>query len=355
MVKITGVEYFAWLKGPLSTTARCRSCIAAFMLAHLLFTPPVLAKTKESATIKVENAKNMAGISNVIIASFSIAFVTEKSDAAFAGARNNFKAMGAITKARLEGISAEDFQAITDAAYEDFVVKITAAGYSIVDRSAMIRDKQMAKIQYLPSGAEGSLVFGKDSKAKARFFGPTAFGEWAIMKGETGEATAAAGGSVFGAFKAISAMGGPTTAKIYYSIYNGQPTISVAYVVDFASVERYGGRYAVQATVGLDASLAVVDAISVVTTTSAKGATATATVAQPIAVAGNFGRLQDTTTGGQTASNVAGALIGGLFGSGSNSYKYVTFTAQPATYRAGAIEAAKSATALIVPEIAARR
>ena len=327
---------------------------SAFVMALALeLAAPGAAKDK--AAVKVDNAKSVAGITNVTLASFNVAFVTEKTDAAFAGARNIGKAMGAITKAKLVGMTPADFQAITDAAYADFVAKMTAAGYTFGDRQAMIADKQMAKTQYVASGAEGKLTLGKDSDVNAAFYGPTAFGPTPLMKGETGATGVAKMGGMFGALGAMTAMGGPAMTKAYYSAYTKQPTMTVTYVVDFADAARYGGRYVVEANVNMKASVAVLEDVSVVTTVNGKGVASTMTLTQPIAMPGNFGTLADNTTTGQTAQNVAGALIGGIFGSGSNAYMHATFTADPAAYRAGATQALVSANQTVVSELAARR
>lgn len=321
---------------------------------------PVPLQAKDKSAIKTSSAGNLKGLSNVVVASFSVAFVTEKTDAAFAGRRNIGQAMGAITKAKLAGVSDADFQAITDAAYADFTARLATAGYTLGDRAVMIADERMAKVQYLPSGTAGSLTFGKDSDAKAVFFAPSAFGANGLMKGETGNAPSGGiagklAGGMFGAIQAISAMGGPATAKVYYSIYSKQPTISVQYVIDFADAERYGASYTTIATVGLTASLAVVEKLSDVKTINAKGAAAAVTISQPIGAAGNFGTMKDSTTTGQSLDNAAGAVIGGLFGSGSNTYKHLTFNADPAPYRAGAITATTTTNGLVVAELAANR
>lgn len=328
---------------------------ALYLLAALALVPAGALHAKDKAPLKVANAKAMSGLSRMVVANFSVAFVTDKTDAAFAGSRRNGKAMGAITKARLAGVAPVDFQAVTDAAYADFATRMTAAGYTLADRATMVADRHMAKATYLASGWESTVFFGKDSKAKAVFYGPTVFGPTPLLKGEMGEANAAAtGGGMFSAFKGLSSFGN-ATAKVMYVTQNGQPIVSVLYVVDFADVERYGGYYAYEAKVGLTASLAVVETLSAVTTTNAKGAIGTVTVAQPVAVPGDFGTMQDSTTGGQKLDNVAGAVIGGLFGSGSNTYKHITFTADPGSYRTGAIAATSAANGLVVAELAAHR
>ena len=328
---------------------------ALYLFAALALVPTGALHAKDRAPVKVTNAKAMSGLSRVVVSSFAIAFVTDKTDAAFAGSRRTFKAMGVIAKARLAGLTPTDFQAITDAAYSDFAGRMRAAGYTIGDRAAMVADKQMAKVQYVASGAQGTLVFGKDSKAKAVFYGPTEFGPTPLLQGETGDTGVAARGGMFAALKGFSAIGGPAYAKTMYAVQNGQPTVSVLYVVDFADAERYGASYTTVATVGLTASLAVVETLSTLGTINAKGTTGSIAIAQPVAIPGNFGNMQDTTTRGQKLDNVAGAVIGGLFGSGSNTYKHITFAADPSSYRTGAIAATTATNGLVVAELVARR
>lgn len=332
-----------------------RLTVPGALALMLAVSAPTAAFAKDKARVKVTNAKAMSGLSRVVVSSFAIAFVTDKTDAAFAGSRRTGKAMGVIAKARLAGLTPADFQAVTDAAYVDFADRMRAAGYTLGDRAAMVADKQMAKVQYVASGAEGTLVFGKDSKAKAVFYGPVAFGPTPLFKGETGDSGVAAMGGMFGALKAFSAMGGPAYAKTMYAVQNGQPTVSVLYVVDFADADRYGASYTTVATVGLTASLAVVETLSTLSTINAKGIAGSIAVAQPVAVPGNFGTMQDATTRGQKLDNVAGAVIGGLFGSGSNSYKHITFSADPGSYRTGAIAATTAANGFVVAELAAHR
>lgn len=237
---------------------------------------------------------------------------------------------------------------------------MAAAGFTIGDRATMFEEEHMAKVEQLPSGTQGSLTFGKDFDAKAVFYGPRAFGSTPLLSGETG--TGGSGGvagrmagGMFGAIKALSGGGGAAMAKAYYSVYTKQPTISVQYVIDFADVDRYGGRYAMQAQVGLTAALAVVETLSTATTVNAKGATGTIVLSEPVAVPGNFGGMKDATTGGQKLDNAADQVIGGLFGSGSNTYKHIRFDADPAAYRAGAIKAAMGTNGLVVAELVARR
>ena len=81
----------------------------------------------------------------------------------------------------------------------------------------------------------------------------------------------------------------------------------------------------------------------------------TAALGEPIAVAGAFGDLQDTTTGGQKAGQVIGNLIGAFAGGDSSSRKSLTFVAMPEQYRLGAIEAAARASSALIAKAQALR
>ena len=322
-----------------------------FAIAVALLGSPLAASAKEREAIKVSGPKNAAGLTDLVIGSFSVAFIRQKTDAAFAGSKNQFKAMGSIVKSTLSGVGAPEFQAITDAAYADFVARLGAAGFKLQDRAGLVADKAMAKVRYVPSGAEGTLQFGKDAKAKAVFFAPGAFGSNAIMDGEISAGAPQGLGGIMGSFAAMA----PLQGKVMFAVTNKQPVINVVYVIDYADAERYGGTYAIQASVTTRASLAVVETLSKVDTYNAKGATTSLVLAAPIGVGGDFGDLADTTTAGQKVDNVLGSLIGGLAGVGTNTYKSLTFTADPAQYRTGAIDAVQQANARFVERLVAIR
>ena len=149
---------------------------------------------------------------------------------------------------------------------------------------------------------------------------------------------------------------GAANARIMYAAMNHQPIVNVVYVVDFAGAERYGGRYAVQASVNVRANLAVVEGLSTLSLTNAKGQPGTLTVAEPIAVGGDFGTLADTTSGGTRAGNILGQGIAAAFGSGnSNHYNNVTFTAVSDQYREGAVQATVAANTRLVDRLVSLR
>lgn len=297
---------------------------------------PLPAKTAEP--VSIANARSFKDVQSVVIGSFTIGFLTGKTDQATSG-RRGLGGASAITRSSLTGMGMADFQAITDAAYADFTAKLIAAGYTIVDRTQLTSAPAMAKIRYQPSGTEGGVMFGKDGKARALFFGPTAFGAQSIMEGE-----ADAGGTGIGGM-------GIAMAKNSYAIINKQPMINIAYIVDYASADRYGGAFAVGASVKVTAQLAIAERLSKMTVTDTKGMLGTAALGQPIAVGGAFGALRDSTTAGQKTGEAIGNLIGAFAGGDSSSRKSLTFAAAPEQYRSGAIDAAARANSTLISKV----
>lgn len=295
---------------------------------------------KDSKPVKVEYAKTFKGTQDIVIGSFNVAFVVEKKDKAFAGMGRQFGG-SSESKALLAGVTEAEYQAITDAAYADFLAKMTAAGYRIGDRSALMADPGVAKQNYVPSGADATVIFGKDSKAKAVYYAPTAFGPMAISSGEIAGGTFASFGNM-----------GPMMARGAYVQKAKQPILNVRYVVDFAGTKHYGGAFAMSSSIKLKAQLAIVGALSSVTLQGMTGQ-GTMTLAQPIAVEGDFGELADSTTRAQKIDQALGNVIGILGGVGTSSRKQFTFTADAAGYRDGAISASTRANDLFAAQLAA--
>ena len=112
---------------------------------------PVPAAAKDQ--IKVASAKSFAGATDVVIASFNIAFVTETNDSAQSGRFLGGSSSSRI-KAELAGVSPAQMQAATDDAYADFAAKMAAAGYHIVDRSTYLAYPVIANMGRVASGAD---------------------------------------------------------------------------------------------------------------------------------------------------------------------------------------------------------
>jgi hypothetical protein len=314
--------------------------VALLVAVGVAISPISEIGAKDSKPVKVVSAKTFKGTQDIVIGSFNVAFVIEKKDKAFAGMGRQYGG-SSEAKALLAGVSAAEYQAITDAAYADFLAKMTAAGYRIADRSALMADPGVAKQKYVPSGAEATVIFGKDSKAKAVYYAPTAFGPMAISSGEIAGGTFAGFGNM-----------GPLMARGAYVQKAKQPVMNVRYVVDFAGTKHYGGAFAMSSSIKLKAQLAIVSTLSSVTLQGLTGQ-GTMTLAQPIAVEGDFGELADSTTRGQKIDQALGNVIGILGGVGTSSRKQFTFTADAAGYRDGAISASTRANDLFAAQLAA--
>jgi len=301
---------------------------------------PSAAISKEKSPVKIQSAKAFKGMQDVTIGTFEVAFVTEKTDQAFAGKRGTFGG-STYAKTRLDGVDAATMQAITDAAYEDFAAKMTAAGYRISDRGQFTASAYGAKVKYVASGAPGMLTYGKDSKARAMYFAPTAFGPLALVPpvNSTG---------IMGAIGAAGGGGGSAQAYAMYAYSTKQPVISVRYAVDFADSKHYGGAFALGSSIKLAAQLAVVPVHTTITLVSGDGKYGSIILDTPVAVEGDFGSLEDVTSTGQKVENVVGNVIGILGGVGTANYKRFAFKAEAEQYLIGSIEAAKRSSDVMV-------
>ena len=295
---------------------------------------------KDNQPVKVMSAKTFKGKQDLMIGSFNVAFITEKNDKAFAGSGRKFGG-SSESKALLAGVTDAEFQAITDAAYEDFLVKMSAAGYTVVNRAALLADAGVAKQSYVASGAKATVILGKDSKAKALYYAPTAFGPLGISSGEITGGTFAGFGNM-----------GPLMARGSFVQKAKQQVINVRYVIDFAGAKHYGGAFTVSSSIKLKAQLAIVDTLTTLTLQAPNGQ-GTITLAQPLAVEGDFGELADSTTRGQKIDQALGNIIGVLGGVGTTNRKQFTFTADAAGYRDGAIAASTRANDLFTAQLVA--
>lgn len=312
--------------------------VASLMAAGLALGPASQITAKDRQPVKVLSAKTFKGLKPVIIGSFNVAFITEKNDKAFAGAGRKFGG-SSESKALLAGVSDAEFQAITDAAYADFLAKMTAAGYTVVDRAALVADPGVAKQSYVASGAKATVILGKDSKAKALYYAPTAFGPLGVSASEITGGTFAAFGNM-----------GPLMARSAFVQKAQQQVLNVRYVIDFAGAQHYGGAFALSSSIKLKAQLAIVDTVTSLTLQAPNGQ-GTMTLAQPLAVEGDFGDLADSTTRGQKIDQALGNVIGILGGVGTSNRKQFTFTADAPGYRDGAIAASKRANDLFATQL----
>mgnify|MGYP000589002627 CR=1 FL=1 len=103
--------------------------------------------------------------------------------------------------------------------------------------------------------------------------------------------------------------------------------------------------------------MSVVDDYSKANVVTPAGKMATLTLKQPVAVAGDFVTMADTTkdAGVQQAANIMGGLLAarGFGGMKFGKTKTYTFTAKPGLYEQGAAKAASLANSRVVEQLAA--
>lgn len=293
--------------------------------------------------LKIDNAAAMTGITQVVIGGFVVAFLTDRVDRARAGGGLLGGGFGGRSTARsaLEGVSDLEFQRATDAAYQDFLGQMAAAGYQLGDRAAVVEAFARNNASPLENAMERDIVMGRDTRAKARLFAPTEIGDVWLGREAGGQMGL---GGFSGARSAIGvSMGGAAHARA-----SGQAVINAFYVIDFARAETYGGWFRSSSAVSVGAGLAVVPETSKLFAFAPNGRVVSATLREPVAVGGDYGTFDETSTGAQRAAQIATNVIGVLGGIGTNSTKRYTMMADPERWTAGVGELATAANARMI-------
>lgn len=119
------------------------SKLAFVISAMLIAAPGVAAKGGEeyppNGTVKIEKAKNLKNLGEVLVPHFAVSFVVadSKSSVASTNRSDRFaRKASSTTSATLVGLTNETMQAITDAAYADFVASLTEKGITLVEPDA---------------------------------------------------------------------------------------------------------------------------------------------------------------------------------------------------------------------------
>lgn len=271
--------------------------------------------------IKVERDGPFKGVEKVAIGSFKVAFVHGKVESKRAGRGFGGNATAGI---KLSGVDEAQMQAITDAAYADFVARITKAGYTLVSRKELQAQPDFAKAtpEESPQRKSGSF-FGDPTEMTT--FAPSSHGNLYWFMGESDKT---------GGFGFSNAS---TAAMTQYG-KTGIKVLSVYYVIDFAGSEGYGGSFRSSASVqvGQALTLAPGGGISLF---GGEGMVSSnhfshIKLGQPMYAEEKFGTVVQTTSdaaaGAETAVNVFRAIAG----IGTNQRRDFEVQADVARYRA---------------------
>lgn len=291
---------------------------------------PAKAKTYFTNTndIVVTGQEAIKGEKKVVIGSFNVGFVEEKKAKSTAqGGLLGTSAGRASATAKLLNVPDSVMQAITDAAYQDFVAQLKANGYEVVDRSTITGLESFKKMNTEESPQRGDAAWVGGSEAV--FFAPK--GMKLALTGEK----AAFGAGGFG-------FANPAVASVQAAKEGKVAVINASYLVDFANAETYGGYFKSTAAVKLGQSLSVVPG-SNVKFYSVNGANCVgycpqtfteAKLGQAVYSEETFGEVVNTTTDAEKALTMATNVVSALGGLGTRQSGSFDIKADTVKYQA---------------------
>lgn len=325
------------------------SAVAAFAL----LAQPAHIAAKEVEPVKIAGPANAKGVSTVAIGAFNVGFIFESIDRT-ATSGGMLGAFGGTTKAKSElvGVTPEMMQAITDAAYADFVSQMTAGGYSVQTAGDLFGHAALAKTKSQAVPLDINLALEKGSKGKATYFKPSALPSLLMIPGDFM-------GSGMSSMGINMSAGQASMALTNYAREAGVGVIDVVYLIDFSQQKRpgafsFGGLQ-------VNSALSVSADYSRITLIAPSGKQSVITIKAPVAVEGEFVEKADASSGAdkalQSGANVAGGLaaVAGFGGLRFGKTRKFQFTAKPGNYEEGAAKAANLANAMLIGRLGALR
>lgn len=289
-----------------------------------------LGSTKSD--IDVDTPKAFAGKNDVVIGAFRVGFVTynkvgHSTGTSLLGSAGS--AGRASAKSTLVGINAASMQKITDAAYADFVSKLKANGYNVVDRSKLAALPEYKKMSTVASPQETD-----ENGMDLTYVAPAGL----PLKG-TG-----------------FAFSHPMSALSVSGEKLGIPVLDVDYILNF--VNGSGAGWSV-ATVEVGQGISIPPG-SGVTLYGGQMSTFSNNVGsvklgQPVYSTETFASVEGTTTDGDVALETATNVLTGLLGAGGRASREFNFNADPAKYAAVSHSVLSDANAKLVGAMKANR
>lgn len=304
----------------------------------------------EAEDVSVQTAEAFKGTNQVVIGSFKVGFVESKADKAKAGGGLMGNGFGgkSTAKLKIENLDAATKQQITDAAYSDFVQKLEAQGYKVVERSALVNNEAFAgaKIYDAPVQQDNSGILS--DYGMTSYYAPSEFG------GKTpvfpGEIIGESGGFAFA---------NPMMGAAKFAEATGIRVLNVSYVMDFANASKHGGSFTSSSSVNVGQGLSVVPG-AVLGITGGQGGTFSTAMGsirtgQPIYSTEEFGTIADTTTDTHKGVEMATNVIGMLGGIGTNISREYVVQADPVRYQTIATQLASNVNNTFVTTMVASR
>ena len=302
---------------------------------------------KTNDAVQIEGASSMAGMQNVVIGSFKVGFAdsSKQKKKAKGGVLGSGMGGNATGNVKLEGISQQVKIDVAEAAYNDFLSKLSANGFNVVNRSTLTSSAQYqnASKTDFPYVDDNSGILS--AYGQTVYFQPPSLGAQGIMlmndvPGSNG----------------FAGLGSADSKMADFASKNNIAVISATYLIDFAAAG--GHESATSASVKVGQNLAVTQGtVKFVKsgTSSFTNGTPTVSLGQPVESGKEFGTvIDDSSTAGiavQEAANVVGVLLGG----GTNRSRDYIIQADPVRYQAQTIEVLSRANSFMLSKAAASR
>ncbi len=329
-----------------------RKLLSAIAAATLLI-QPAIATAREKEPVKISGPSNAKGVTTVAIGAFNVGFIFESIDQT-QKTGGLMGAFGGTTKAKSEllGVTPAMMQAITDAAYADFVKQLEGRGYAVQPPTNLFGHAALAKTKAREAPLDINIALEKGSKGKATYYKPSALPSQLMIPGDfTGSGMSSMGINM--------AAGQAGMALANYAKQAGVGVVDVVYLIDFSDQKRPG--FFSFKGLEVNSGLSVAADYSRMTLIAPNGKHMVIAVKAPVGVEGDFIERSDASTGTekavQSTANVAGGLAAAA-GIGLPRFgktRKFQFAAKPGNYEEGAAKAASLANELLTGRLGALR
>jgi hypothetical protein len=306
---------------------------------------------QEKDKVSVTTAEAFKGKKDVVIGSFKVGFIeyNRASETAGGGMFSNNAAARTTLKSNLVGVPKSTMQAITDAAYRDFVAQLEANGYNVLDRSRLTSLDAYKKATSAANPTQYDNIM-LAQKSDVLYFAPTGQELFFLIGEQTGG---------FGALSSGIGFSNPGMAFQAAADTDKLAIVTANYVVNFVNSEGFGGSHRTTSSVALDPGLSVVpgSAIGIIggyDGTFSKNIGAI-TLGQPVYSMEEFGTIEETTSTAESAASTISMVMGGLSGMSSTNSGTYAVTANPKTYESLTAGLLKDANTQLVSAMAANR
>ncbi len=302
------------------------------------------------ANIEAETPAAFKGKTKVALGGFTVGFDVVKYDSNKAGGGLMGNGFGGKSSAysKLSGVDNATFQAVTEAAYNDFVAKLKQAGYEVVGPEGVVNDDAIASTKGFANPHITSSGGFLTAKQETRYFTPAAFGKNRSFMGSIpGE---------MGGF----AFGNPMMGAVKYAEKTGIPLLYVNYKVDFANADGHGGWGSMSSSVQVGQGMTMENEWSKVGIVGGQMGTFSSAVGslklgQPISSEKTFAEVSDITTGTDKGMQIAANVLGVIGGVGTNSKRNYEFKSEPAQFKAAALDVATQTNTAFVSKMQSLR